>query len=88
MSNKREVAREIKNWCKKEFTNSSWAWVANLEGDGKTIHVAIVMKTERTPELDATIVQMTSTIKRKFSAENLEIGVYDKRVPPQRPKRS
>lgn len=88
MSDKREVAREIRNWCKAEFTNSSWAWVANLEGDGNTIHVAIIMKTMRTPELDATIVQMTSTIKRKFSAENLDIAVYDKKVPSKRPKRS
>lgn len=87
MSDKRNVAREIKKWCRTEFASPYWAWTANLEGDGMTIHVAVVMKSSRTPELDPAIIQMTSAIKRKFPAENLDVVVYDKKVAPKQPKR-
>ncbi len=88
MSQKTDVVKEIKKWCKTEFASSSWAWITNLEGDMKTIHVAVIMKTKRTPEIDTTLTHIVSAIKRKFSTEDLDIAIYDKKVAPKRPRRT
>ncbi len=85
MSDKSEVRKEIKEWCRTEFRSWFGKYAVNQYGD--TIDVALFRRKKLAPEIDTEpINNKISELKRRFRTETIVVDIYEAR--PMQKKRS